>query len=90
MATIKRLKYFYRKSNNCRFAAPQRVFKQINLDSFDFIKEDIQQKISKNFNNVNVEQVQIVETEDANTIRISITYSIPNTGINDELILDFS
>ena len=66
------------------------IFNQINLDSFDFIKEDIQQKISKNFNNVNVEQVQIVETEDANTIRISITYSIPNTGINDELILDFS
>ena len=67
------------------------IFKQINTNSFDFIKEDLQQKISQNFNNVNIEEIQVVENEEEeNTIQISITYSIPNTGINDELILDFS
>jgi phage baseplate assembly protein W len=66
------------------------IFTQINQDNFDFIKEDIQQKINQNFNNLNIESVEVIQTENANSIRINITYSIPNTGINDTLILNFS
>ena len=66
------------------------IFTQINSNNFDFIKEDIQQKLSNNFPNVIVNSVQILAQEDYNTINVVIKYSIENTGINDELQLTFA
>jgi phage baseplate assembly protein W len=66
------------------------IFTQINSNNFDFIKEDIQQKLSNNFSNVIVNSVQILAQEDYNTINVIIKYSIENTGINDELQLTFA
>ena len=39
--------------------------------------------------NISVEEINVFRSVDENTIKINITYSIPNTGINDTLELNF-
>ena len=66
------------------------IFNAINSDNFKFLKEDIQNKVAANFSNVNLNEVTVSRTNTNNEIIVNITYSIPNTGINDELILNFN
>ena len=66
------------------------IFNAINSDNFKFLKEDIQNKVAANFSNVNLNEVTVSRTNTNNEIVVNITYSIPNTGINDELILNFN
>ena len=66
------------------------IFTQIESGNLDFIQEDIQQKIDENFTNINVEDIEVLKSVNENTIQINITYSIPNTGINDTLELNFN
>ena len=66
------------------------IFNAINSDNFKFLKEDIQNKVAANFSNVNLNEVIVSRTNTNNEIVVNITYSIPNTGINDELILNFN
>ena len=66
------------------------IFKQISTESFDFIQEDIQAKLKDNFPTIEVEDVEILKSVNENTIQVNITYSIPNTGINDTLELNFN
>lgn len=66
------------------------IFNAINSDNFKFLKEDIQNKVAANFSNVNLNEVTVSKTNTNNEIIVNITYSIPNTGINDELILNFN
>ena len=68
----------------------ENIFTQINQDNFDFIKEDIQDKLFENFPDVSVESVEVLRDVNENTIIIKITYSIPNTGINDTIELNFN
>ena len=66
------------------------IFTQIGSNSFDFIKEDLQAKIVENFPDVLLEDIEVLQSVNSNTIQINITYSIPNTGINDTLELNFN
>jgi len=66
------------------------IFSQITDGNLDFLKEDVQAKISSNFNNILLNSIQVLQIPDENTINIVITYSIPNTGNNDQLELSFS
>ena len=66
------------------------IFTQIESGNLDFIQEDIQQKIDENFTNIEVEEIEVLKSVNENTIQINITYSIPNTGINDTLELNFN
>ena len=66
------------------------IFTQIETGNFDFIKKDLQTKINTNFNNIRLEEINVFQNENENTININIDYSIPNTGINDTLELNFS
>ena len=70
--------------------AGEYIFTQINQDNFDFIKEDIQDKLFENLPDVSVESVEVLRDVNENTIIIKITYSIPNTGINDTIELNFN
>jgi phage baseplate assembly protein W len=65
------------------------IFTQIETENLDFIKEDIQVKINQNFTNIDLEEIEVLRSVNENTIQINITYSIPNTGINDTLELNF-
>ena len=66
------------------------IFNQINDNNLDFIQEDIQQKLGRNFPNVIVDSVEVLAQEDYNIINVIIRYSIKNTGINDTLQLTFT
>jgi len=66
------------------------IFTQIESGNLDFIQEDIQQKIDENFTNIKVEDIEVLQSVNENTIQINLTYSIPNTGINDTLELNFN
>ena len=65
------------------------IFNAINSENFDFIKENLQDKIDQNFDNVEILSIDVGRNVNENTINVSINYKIPNTGINDELELNF-
>ena len=65
------------------------IFTQIETNNLDFIKEDIQNKIDENFDNIDVNSIEVLRDVNNNTIRIQITYNVPNTSINDTLELNF-
>lgn len=66
------------------------IFSQVENKNFEFIREDVQDKVNENFPNIEIEDLEVFATENTNTIQINLTYSIPNTGINDTLELNFS
>ena len=66
------------------------LFTQITNDNLSYIKEDLQSKIELNFPTIRLDEVDVLQTVNTNTIRVIISYSIPNTGINDTLELNFS
>ena len=68
----------------------QYIFTQITDGSMDFLKEDIQTKLSAYFPNVDVSGVEVTPDNDKNSILVTIKYSVANTGINDELELNFN
>ena len=57
--------------------------------NFEFIKEEIESRLETNFPNIELESVEVLKDVNENTINVGLTYSIPNTGINDELELNF-
>ena len=66
------------------------IFTQITEGGLDYIKEDLQDKIKTNFPTVNLDEVNVLQTVNTNTIQVIISYSIPNTSINDTLELNFN
>ena len=68
------------------------LFSQITNDNLDFIKEDIQIRIDRNFSNIIIKSISIFQSlnEDICKYNISIEYEVSNTNISDKLILGFS
>ena len=66
------------------------IFTQVDQEDLTFIKEDIQSKIITFFPDVLVKEITVLPTEVSNTIKINITYSVADTGINDALSLSFN
>jgi len=66
------------------------IFTQMVDGNMDYIKEDIQNKISINFANISLNAINILQDPNNNLIKVDIKYSILNTGINDELELNFA
>lgn len=65
------------------------IFEQITNDNISLLKEDIQQKINQMFNNIVVNTLEIKQYPDNNMINVVLTYSVPNTDINDKLEINF-
>jgi phage baseplate assembly protein W len=66
------------------------IFEQIENDTFDNLREDLQRKFSLQFPNVTVESIVIEAQEDFNSITVKIKYSINNTNIGDGLEFTFN
>ena len=66
------------------------VFEQLSDDNIDLIEEDLTTKLSEQFPDVVVGQVQINSLPDENTLEISLTYQVVNTGIEDALPFNFA
>jgi len=64
------------------------IFEQINNDNLDFLRKDINQNVQLSFPNINVEDLNITGNSDLNQVKISLTYSIKNTNIKDELNIE--
>jgi hypothetical protein len=77
---------------NNQFGANLRafIFEQISTDNIDSLKENIQLLISKYFNNIKVEKLDVLEYPDNNEINIQLIYSIINTGITDQVQISFT
>ena len=67
----------------------QFVFNQITDEGLDGIEEAINDGVRENIANVEIEQVTISRSEDQNRIRINLSYSIPGTGMDDEVEITF-
>ena len=77
---------------NPSFGAGLRAFimEQITAENLQDIEETIQEGVSRNIPNVNLEAVEVTAEPDFNTVNVGITYSIVNTGITDNVELTFS
>ena len=65
------------------------IFEQITLNELDFLREDINNKLSLYFPNLTINDLTVTGNPDSNTISISLFYSIPNTTISDNLEIQF-
>jgi phage baseplate assembly protein W len=66
------------------------LFEQINSNTTDFLKEDIQQQINLYFPNVIVASLDVVEYTDTNQIVVTLKYTIADTNISDQLDIAFN
>ena len=62
------------------------IFEQLTNNNLDFLKEDIQVKISRNFPQISIQSLDIFE-EGENQIRVTLNYVISNTNTRDEINL---
>ena len=61
------------------------IFEQITTDNLDFLREDINNKISLFFPNINVDDLIVIGQMDSNQITVTLKYSVINTNITDTL-----
>ena len=66
------------------------IFSQINEGSLDFLREDVETKIATQFPNILVNKLEVLSNPDNNEVTVQIYYSIENTNIEDEVILNFA
>lgn len=66
------------------------IFEQIEDNSVDSLKENVNYKLMNNFPNIEVTSLNIsTENSDNNQIVISLYYKIKNTNINDNINIQF-
>jgi phage baseplate assembly protein W len=61
------------------------IFEQITTDNLNFLREDINAKLSLYFPNINVADLIVAGQEDLNQITVTLKYSVINTNITDTL-----
>jgi len=66
------------------------IFEQISSDSIDSLKEDMQYKVAAYFPNVIIQNLEVSEDPDYNTLIVSMTYNIKDTAISDEIQIAFN
>lgn len=69
------------------------IFQQVAQGTLEYLKEDLQQRLSRNFPMVNVAEVNVYSQPsnvDQNQIIITIKYTILGTGIRDDLQITFN
>ena len=66
------------------------IFSSISDDNLDFLQEDVSQKIASQFPNVSVEKLEVLANTDNNEVVVQIYYTVVNTSIEGELVLNFT
>ena len=69
------------------------IFSQISTENIDYLIEDIQTKLATEFPNVILKELNVNGEPgniDNNNITVEIFYSVTNTGITDDLTLNFA
>jgi phage baseplate assembly protein W len=65
------------------------IFEQIKSNNIDSLKTNLNFKLKQYFSNINIVSLDILSNEDENRIIVQLKYSIPNTNIKDEILLQF-
>ena len=65
------------------------IFEQITAGNLDFLKEDIQSKLTLYFPSVVVSSLEVTSAQDQNQVFVSLYYSIKDTGITDQIEIAF-
>jgi len=65
------------------------IFEQINDGNLSALEDNINEQLSLYFPKVIVNSLNLLKKEEENTIIIQLRYSILNSNINDELIIQF-
>jgi len=65
------------------------IFESITRGTTESIKESIQDDVTRYFPQVLIRDIEILSSEDFNTINVILAYEVVNFGINDELNLTF-
>jgi phage baseplate assembly protein W len=66
------------------------VFQQITEGNLEGLQTNIENSLALYFPNVVVEEFTVTPNEDNNEVKINLTYSIQNTGINDAIEIQFT
>ena len=66
------------------------IFSSISDDNLDFLQEDVSQKIASQFPNVSVKNLEVLANTDNNEVVVQIYYTVINTSIEGELVLNFT
>ena len=69
------------------------IFEQIASNTLEYLQEDIQAKIATQVPQITLRDLKVLQSTydiDSNIITVEIYYFINNTGIEDELILNFN
>jgi septum formation topological specificity factor MinE len=64
-------------------------FEQITNDNLENLKSDIQSLIAQYFSNITVDKLNVLQVPDTNEITVQLNYSIINTGITDQIQINF-
>ena len=65
------------------------IFEQITNDNLNFLREDINSKLTNYFPNVQVDDLTVTGQVDTNQITVTLQYSVINTNITDNLEIQF-
>ena len=65
------------------------LFENLTSQVLSSIRGNIRAQVSRHLSYINLFQINVVPT-DENSIRVSLTYSIANTNLSDQLNLDIS
>ena len=65
------------------------VFEQITNDNLENLKSDIQSLIAQYFSNIKVDSLNLLQSPDNNEITVQLNYSIINTGVTDQIQINF-
>jgi phage baseplate assembly protein W len=65
------------------------IFEQITEDNLNFLREDVNDKLSIYFPNIIINDLTVTGQNDTNQITVTLKYSVLNTSINDTLEIQF-
>lgn len=66
------------------------IFTQIDSGNLDFLREDVETKVKREFPLVNVQELNVLTNQDNNEVTVQIYYNVINTAIEDTLNLNFN
>lgn len=68
----------------------EQIFEQITQGTVDNIQDIIEFNLNNLFPQINLNTLNVNSTPDQNLIQIYISYSIKNTNIQDEILINFN
>ena len=66
------------------------MFEQITSNNLDALKSQIENDLTVNFPEVRVAEIEVLGSEDLNTIQINIIYTVAISGETDTVSLNFN